>query len=715
MHALGRPTRLPAPARGEAAPDGCEGSGAAETAAPRSGPIPRRSWCDEEHRLNGDVFRKSIDMSPPARWSGLRWQPHPPVGGSQRPDAPDRSRRVANEAPVRRAVGGPLYGGVELDGRYRLEEAVGRGAMGEVWRGVDRRLGRSVAVKILPPARRARPEQVERFRREARIAAALQHPGITVVHDVGEHNGLLYFVMEYLEGEDLAKVVRRNPEGLPIDRVLGFGIQLADALGAAHGRGVVHRDVKPANIMVTAFDRTKICDFGVARIVERIDGESGTRGIGTPLYTAPEQFEGRAGAQADLYSLGCVLYELLTGCPPFHGTPLELMRRHQSEFPQPVHTLRSDVPDELDALVAELLEKEPAKRPQDAQSVKTRLRDLRRRLREASAEREIAITPQTGGRPAPSGRRGTGEKLEPPPLSLLEAAEGLHAEEGRVSSEAGAVRFGDVLGFAPDADDRPLAVAIGRGDAGPLVADLASLPHLLIAGSVTAEKSAAVHAIVSSLLMRVPPDRVRMILVDSERAELSAYAGVPHLLTPVVTDAGSAIGALRWVEEEMERRYDDLAAHKCRDIDAYNEVMRNGGFSASRSGSDGRIHPRIVVVLEELNELMAISPQETEELVGRLARTARAVGIHLVLATRRVTGRVLPRRIRADIPSRLAFKMNSPEESDLVIERPGAERLRGTGDALYLPKGSSKPIEIRCASPSEHEIESIVDHWVVHH
>jgi len=605
-----------------------------------------------------------------------------------------------------------LYAGVELDGRYRLEKSIGRGAMGEVWRGVDRRLDRPVAVKILPPVRYAKPGRVERFRREARIAATLQHPGITVVHDVGEHDGLLYFVMEYLEGEDLSKIVRRNPEGLPIDRVLGFGVQLADALAAAHGRGVVHRDVKPANIMVTAFNRVKICDFGVARIVERIDGETGTSGVGTPLYTAPEQFAGRAGAQADLYSLGCVLYELLTGCPPFHGTPLELMYRHQNALPPPVHTLRSDVPDELDALVAELLEKEPAKRPQDAQSVKTRLRDLRRRLREAAAEREIVITPRAGGRPGPSERGGSGKGLEPPPPSLLEAADGLHAGEGRPSSDGGAVRLGDVLRFAPDAEEHPLAVAIGRGDTGPLVADLASLPHLLIAGSAAAEKSAAVHAIVTSLLMRVSPDRVRMVLVDSERAELSAYAGVPHLLTPVVTDAGSAIGTLRGVEEEMERRYDDLAAHECRDIDAYNEAMRTGGFSASRPGRGGRIHPRIVVVVDELAELMSISPRETEELVGRLARTARAVGIHLVLATRRATERVLSRRIRADIPSRLALKMDSPEESVLVVERPGAEHLRGIGDALYLPKGSTKPIKVRCASPSEHEIESIVDHWV---
>lgn len=614
--------------------------------------------------------------------------------------------------PVERTTGGPLYGGVELDGRYLLEEAVGQGAMGQVWRGLDRRLGRPVAVKILPPVRRSRSEQVERFRREARIAAALQHPAITVVHDVGEHEGLLYFVMEYLEGEDLSKVVRRHPEGLSIDTVLGFGIQVADALGAAHGRGVVHRDVKPANIMVTASNRVKICDFGVARIVERFDGVTGTRGVGTPLYTAPEQFEGRASAQADLYSLGCVLYELLTGCTPFHGTPLELMYRHQNELPQPVHALRSDVPDDLDALVAELLEKDPTKRPQGAQPVVTRLRALRRKLREAAEAGEVPLLPRTGDRPGPSDRGEAGRRFEPPPLSLLGRDGGSAAAAGRSPSDGEAVRLGDVLRFAPDGEERPLAAAIGRDESGPLVVDLASLPHLLIAASTAAEKSAAVHAVVASLLMRVRPDRVRMILVDSKRMELSTYAGVPHLLTPVVTDAGSAIGTLRWVEEEMERRYDDLAAHKCRDIGAYNEAARNGGIAVSSSAPAGLPRPYIVVVVEELAEIVSISPREAEERIGRLGRMARAVGIHLVLATGQVTDRVLSRRIRADVPSRLAFKMSSSEESDLVIGRPGAERLRRIGDALYLPKGSSRPVEIRCASPSEHEIESIVDHWV---
>ncbi|WP_173390814.1 serine/threonine protein kinase [Actinomadura litoris] len=603
--------------------------------------------------------------------------------------------------------GPSLYGGMEFSGRYLLEECIGRGAMGEVWRALDRRLNRPVAVKILPASQRGVAARVDRFRQEAQIAAGLQHPGITVVHDVGEHKGLLYFVMEYLKGEDLAKVIREVPSGLPIERVVHFGVQLTDALETAHRHGVVHRDIKPANIMVTVFDRVKICDFGVARIVEQIGGETGTVGVGTPLYTAPEQFGGRAGASADLYSLGCVLYEALTGCAPFQGSPTELMRKHTHEAPPPVASLRSDVPAELGALVMSLLEKDAGKRPPDASSVRQRLRAIRRMLRNVAAGGGFAVSVPESDRSDPAAEPRSQKRLEPPRRSLLAAG-----DRFATAPETHYVRLDTVLRSALDRDGvHPLTVGIGEGPDGAIVTDLARLAHLLIAGIHPAAKSMAIHSIMTSMLMHAGPDQVRMLLADSALTELSIYADLPHLLTPAVTDPGSAIGMLAWTEEEMERRYDDLAAHGLRRLDDYNESVRSGRIERpNHKNGDATTYPYIVVVVAELSDLMAVAPQETEGLIARLARLARAVGIHLVLGAQRVTDRVLPRRIRTNIPSRLALAVASGEESELVIDQGGAESL-SDGEALFLPKGLDEPCKVRCSAVTEREIRTVVDHW----
>ncbi|QKG25667.1 serine/threonine-protein kinase [Actinomadura verrucosospora] len=272
-----------------------------------------------------------------------------------------------------------LAAGTELDDRYRLEGLIGRGGMGEVWRAVDTRLRRQVAVKALPAELADVPGAMERFEREAEAAAALQHPGITVVFDVGRtEDGLAYLVMELLEGEDLQTVMRRSPGGLPVGEAAALAVQLADALAAAHSRGIVHRDIKPANLFVLADGRLKLCDFGIAGLADaatRLTQDGGS--VGTPLYMAPEQFRGEAADfRSDLYAFGCVLHELLTGGPPFRsGTGLPgLLYAHLNEPPPRAGAVRPDVPPQLERLVLDLLAKDVDQRPASAAAVASFLR-----------------------------------------------------------------------------------------------------------------------------------------------------------------------------------------------------------------------------------------------------------------------------------------------------------------------------------------------------
>lgn len=253
--------------------------------------------------------------------------------------------------------------GTTLAGRYRLVGLLGAGGMGQVWRAVDERLGRTVAVKVL-----ARPEDealVLRLDSEARAAAALSDPHVVAVHDVGEApvDGIrvVYLVMELVEGRSLGEVLA---EGLPaVGDVMAWGGQICRGLHAAHRAGVVHRDIKPANILLTADGRVKVCDFGIARRADALGHPlTGTGAvIGTPSYMSPEQARGDAviGAGSDLYSLGCLLYELLTGEPPFQGGGWPVLAQHLNQVPVPVRSRRLEVPAELDRLVAELLRKDP--------------------------------------------------------------------------------------------------------------------------------------------------------------------------------------------------------------------------------------------------------------------------------------------------------------------------------------------------------------------
>ena len=269
-----------------------------------------------------------------------------------------------------------MQAGLKLSGRYVLEALLGYGGMGEVWRGVDEHLGRQVAVKVLREHFED-PELAERFRREARIAARLQHPGITVVHDVGSDNGQLFIVMELLHGRDLASMLADAPGGLSIDTAISLALQATEALQAAHIGQVIHRDLKPANLFVLSNGQLKICDFGIARAADAASHLTATgQAIGTPAYMSPEQCLGQqVDERSDLYSLGCVLYALLTGQPPFiEGQPLAIMSKHLNAAPLAPRTIRADIPPRLDHLVLDMLAKDPARRPADASHVIAALR-----------------------------------------------------------------------------------------------------------------------------------------------------------------------------------------------------------------------------------------------------------------------------------------------------------------------------------------------------
>ncbi|WP_432747450.1 serine/threonine-protein kinase [Streptomyces sp. JH002] len=265
-----------------------------------------------------------------------------------------------------------------IHGRYQLLELIGRGGMGEVWSARDEALDRRVAVKCLKPLGSGREESFlrvlrQRFRREARVAAGLQHRGITVVHDFGEDDGLLYLVMELLVGRNLSQVLNEGGGApLPVEDVTDIAAQTAAALAYTHEQGVVHRDLKPANVMRLTDGTVKICDFGIARLAHDIGFSTKLTGfgmaMGTPHYMSPEQIAGQpVDHRGDLYSLGCVLYELATGAPPFDlGDPWAILIGHRDHLPVPPSSHRPEIPEPLDRLILALLAKRPEDRPADA-------------------------------------------------------------------------------------------------------------------------------------------------------------------------------------------------------------------------------------------------------------------------------------------------------------------------------------------------------------
>ncbi|WP_225836347.1 protein kinase [Streptomyces sp. NK08204] len=299
-----------------------------------------------------------------------------------------------------------------LDGRYELVEKLGHGGMGTVHRGVDRRLRRTVAVKLLSPALAHDPQARARFRREAHAAAALNHPAVATIHDVGEEphpdGARPYLVMEYVQGPTLADVLRDGP--LPVADAVTAACAVLEALRHSHECGIVHRDIKPSNIMLTGPGTVKVLDFGIAKAFT----EGATRitasgaAIGTPAYLSPEQINGmEVDHRADLYAMGCLLHELLTGRPPFLGeTPFAVMHHHLYSEPEPVSLLRAQVPPAVESAILRALRKDPAERFADAEQMRTALTDA---LAQAAMPTVQAATPrppatQSGGRAAPQDK-----------------------------------------------------------------------------------------------------------------------------------------------------------------------------------------------------------------------------------------------------------------------------------------------------------------------
>ncbi|MFJ6479743.1 serine/threonine-protein kinase [Streptomyces sp. NPDC091682] len=565
---------------------------------------------------------------------------------------------------------------MHIGGRYRLEALLGRGGMGEVWRAHDPRLDRKVAIKFLPPDL-ADGHVVDRFHREARVTARLQHPGITQVFDSGAQDGRLHLVMELLDGRDLGSVLQDGKSGLPVRRAVDLAAQVAEALSYAHRADIVHRDIKPANLMLVDGGRVKVCDFGIAGFVHADSGLTREGSLmGTPDYMAPEQCRGlRVDGRADLYALGCVLFALLTGRPPFttHGDFRVVMMDHIHTPPPRLASLRPGVPVELDRLVSVLLAKEPADRPAYAGVVADRLRDLapRRAGVPLSAPRQGPTSASTSrpdpryayaGRPAPAPRTA-GFTME------ADYNEVLHPE----ATEANAIVTVTGTGAAPDdtaaAAPRALVFLLGLSDE-LCEADFRAVRAAVGAAVDSLDEDAAFAVVAGSDHARMLyPDTMRLVRATAEaRAEARvALAG----LEPI---AVAAFGRWLRLADRLLAGHGEAvrAAVLLTDLTATAESPEE--LSAVLASCAGRFtcHARGIGTDWEVAQVRAITTALSGTMDIVMDPSAPASGltgelISLVARTRRAFARTLALRIALPGGCRVRFvKQLTPTVDDLT-------------------------------------------------